>query len=430
MRTAAASALLPIRGAHASPQLKPQNVVLVLIDQLRHDAADRGLLRLNRLASNGVSFGQMRSVAPWTYPSVVTMFSGLYPQQHGAEGHVRQWDLMSTFSRDVPLLHKVLKAAGYQTAAFVTNPFLHTWNPFHEGFETYDISFIRFQGNRRNSNDRVWIPERMFAGHVNESIRKHFDARPHRAPEFTYIHYIDVHGPWQEAPFPPDYESSVRYVDERVAEIYEYFMERYHGNLICLVTSDHGRSLPGPPKDAERGYGLPWRKNKASVHDFNVRIPCIILPGAAVPEGRTVAQPCSNLDIAPTLYDWLGVSPAYAVAGISLLPGIRGEPIPGEGRPLYARHSAFGHKSDALVFQGRKYMRFFNIVTDDVTVQRVFDLRRDPHETHSLGDDFGQAKPLLLEAAGTHGLSYPARFDEDALDPVAKEALEALGYLS
>jgi len=57
----------------------------------------------------------MRHAAPWTYPSVVTMFSGLYPQQHGAEGHVRQWDLLYTFSRDVPLLHKVLKAAGYET---------------------------------------------------------------------------------------------------------------------------------------------------------------------------------------------------------------------------------------------------------------------------------------------------------------------------
>jgi len=428
LRTTAASALLPFGSGCALARPKPRNVVLVLVDELRKDTADQALPRLNRLAARGVVFEQMRSAAPWTYPSVVTLFSGLYPQQHGAEGHVKHWDLLSTFSNAVPLLHKVLRTAGYVTAAFVTNPFLHRWNPFHEGFETYDISFIGFQGNRRNSSDRVWIPERMFAATVNQSIREHFDARPPRAPEFTYVHYIDVHGPWHEAPFLPDYESAVRFVDERVSELYEYFVQRYDGDLIFLVTSDHGRGLPRNPKDADRGYGLPWRRNKASVHDFNLRIPCLVLPGAGVPEARTVSEPCSNVDIAPTLYDWLGLSPGYACAGASLLPAMRGQRIPDENRPLYARHAAFLRKSDGLVYQDKKYVRFFDIETDQVVMRRVFDLGGDPEETRSLGGDFGEAGPLLAEAAGMHGLSYPTRFDEDAVDPEARRAMEALGY--
>ena len=55
------------------------------------------------LAERGIVFANARSVAPWTYPSVVSLFSGLYPQQHGADGH-QDGKLLTTFSADVPLL--------------------------------------------------------------------------------------------------------------------------------------------------------------------------------------------------------------------------------------------------------------------------------------------------------------------------------------
>ena len=98
-------------------------------------------------------------------------------------------------------------------AGFVTNPFLHTWNAFHSGFEHFDASFVGSQGNRRGFGRAVWKPDRMFADSVNQTIREHFDARLVEGPEFTYVHYIDVHGPWKGAPFSPGYQSAIRYLD-------------------------------------------------------------------------------------------------------------------------------------------------------------------------------------------------------------------------
>ena len=399
------------------------NVVCVLVDQLRKDAVDLWAERINRIAEHGIVFSQMRSVAPWTYPSIVSMFSGLYPQQHGADGEL-DVNRLSTFDRQVPLLQKILRTAGYRTAAFVTNPFLHTWNPFHEGFDSYDIHFINSQSNLVGLADLVWIPERMFANSVNASVIEHFNRELYRAPEFTYIHYIDVHGPWRGAPFAGNYRASVRYIDERVVEIYEYFIRRYKGRLLFFVTSDHGRAL----EDDERvGFGQPWRKSKLSVHDFNIRIPFMVFPSDLVWEARKIDEPCSNVDFAATVLDWLGISAHPQTPGVSLLRIIRGGTTEGEPRSLYSKVSAFGQLSDCIVFRGKKYVRFFDIDTRKVIATRVFDLVGDPRETKSLDEEFEDGIVRLQEVASGHGLAYPARYD--GIAPELKAKLRTLGYV-
>ena len=396
-------------------------MVCVLIDQLRRDAADLWFGRLKRLAARGVVFEEMRSAAPWTYPSVISLMSGLYPQQHGADGHLLL-DVLTTFDRRVPLLHRVLKRAGFRTAAFVTNPFLHRWNPFHEGFDHFDAHFVGSEGNRRG-DDSIWIPESMFAGAVNQAIIEHFRRRRRSAPEFTYIHYIDVHGPWEHAPFTGSYEAAVRFIDERVADIHAFFMQRYDGDLLFFVTSDHGMALAD---DEEIGSGRPWRKSKLSVHDFNLRIPFLVLPGRRVPEAR-IPGPCSNVDFVPTLLDWLRIPPPRGLPGASLLRAIRGEETLPASRPIYARVSAFKGYSDCIVHRDRKYMRFFDLADGSVTARHTFDLRSDPREALSLGEDFGEAEPLIQKAAGVNGRAYVARLDGPS--PELRRRLGALGYL-
>jgi arylsulfatase A-like enzyme len=400
-----------------------KNVVCVLVDQLRKDSSDRWLNRVNLLAKEGIVFDQMRSVSPWTYPSVISMLSGLYPQQHGAVGHTSK-EILATFSRKVPLLQKILKSAGYRTIAFITNPFLHTWNPFHKGFDSYDIRFVNNQGNRRGYSKFVWNYDEMFANSVNKAIVEYFDGEAFRTPEFTYIHYIDVHGPWKKAPFSPSYENSIRYIDERIVEVYDYFMRRYDGEVLFFVTSDHGRAVG---VDVKEGYGRRWRIDKGSVHEFNLRIPFLILPSKYVRKARIVTEPCTNIDFFPTVLDWNGIKMPYQSPAISLLPAVRGEPINGHKRALYAKVSSFGHHSDGLVYRNKKYVRFFDPETQHVTRQRIFDLLEDPLETESLGKDFGEVDVLIKNASSTHGLAYTSKYDK--IDPEVLRKLQALGYL-
>jgi arylsulfatase A-like enzyme len=401
----------------------PPGIVLVLIDQLRKDAADRWLTQLNERARAGVVFDRMRSVAPWTYPSVISLASGLYPQQHGADGHLHA-GILSHFDEKVPLLHAVLHAAGWRTAGFVTNPFLHTWNAFHQGFDHYDVSFVNSQGNLRGLSGMVWNPERMFADTVNRAVTEHFAGSGSLAgPEFTYVHYIDVHGPWGGAPFEASYEAAVRFLDQRIVELHDLFLERYDGNLIFLVTSDHGTAFPG---DEQVGDGPAFRRDKASVHDFNLRVPCFLLPSRRVSEARRIDGPCANIDIAPTLAEWVGVAMPLALPGASLLPAIHGEPLDAT-RPLYARMSAFGSLCDGVVVGPRKYIRHFSVESGEVVARRVFDLEHDPDEVAPVDEDIAPFELELERAAASHGVSFEPRFKNPSKELVDK--LRSMGYL-
>ena len=426
-----------VRDAQSAAALPdgPPNIVVVLVDQLRKDSFDSWAPELNALAAKGWVADEMRSVAPWTYPSVVSLMSGLYPQQHGADGHPES-NALTVFDERVPLLQKQLKEQDYSTAAFVTNPFLHVWNRFHEGFDTYDIHFVGNQGavrrgaggvpDGRDALDmaQVWMPDR-FADSVNASVMQHYATAPPAGPEFTYVHYIDVHGPWEGAPFEGGYQASIRYTDAKIVELYEHFMERYDGDLVFVVTSDHGRSIG---QDEKVGDGPRYRVNKKSVHEFNLRIPFVVLPSKRVTEPGVVRAACSNVDVVPTLLEMVGIDAPIPLPGRSLLSDFRGEQeLDDSDRALYARHSAFGHQSDCIVWRGQKYMRLYDQGSRKVGARRVFELVEDPTEEHSLGDSFGDAETLLLKAAGNHGQFFPTSYEELSSD--VEEKLRALGYL-
>ena len=429
--------LLVALGLHgcADERHEPPAVVIVLVDQLRHDSAERHLSGVRDLAQQGVVLDGMRAAAPWTYPSVISLLSGLYPQQHGADGHPHA-NLLASFDASLPLLPAMLGDAGYAAAAFVANPFLGDFQPLHESFQHYDISFVGSQGNLRGAGALVWT-ERMFADSVNAAVLDHWDARGAAVePEFTYVHYIDVHGPWEGAPWLDEdapwndaaelYALAIEAMDDAVLELYQAARARYGEDLLFVVTSDHGQAL----RDDELvGSGPPWRQTKASLHDFNLRIPFYVLPSGFVGPPRRSDVPCSNVDVLPTLLDWLGAGAPEHLPGQSLLPVLDGV-ANSHASPQYARMSAFGYRSDCVVHNGRKRVRWQDVDDGRVVATRTFDVETDPRELDPLALQPETEEPLAatLEAlADTAGIAYPARFED--IDDEVLERLRHLGYL-
>ncbi len=432
---------LALCGGCGEPAPERPHVVLVLVDQLRKDWAEEWMPETLALAERGVIFEDMRSAAPWTYPSVVSMFSGLYPQQHGADGAPTNGKELSTFDARVPMLPLLLKDH-YHTAGFVTNPFLQDWNPIHLGFDHYAIDeFIGDQGATRGNPELVWTRD-MFADDVNASVLAHYAERGAPSePEFTYVHYIDVHGPWEGAPFehgqalerdtaPAVREAATRYVDARIAELHRFFDERYGGNLVFLVTSDHGMEMPGDltreaPLRAADGQPFPLRQRKATVHDFNTRIPFLVLPGRDVPNAGRIAGACSNVDIHATVLDWAELPATAGIRGISLRDAIEGSPLP--ERPIYSLQSAFNRHNDCVVVGSKKLFRHGQPGTGAVGLRLVYDLAADPEESAPVGDAFGAEGRLLQEAAGAGALSFEKNFAPPEEDDL--RAIEHMGYL-
>ena len=61
------------------------NVLLVTLDTTRADRLGRGFTpHVDRIAARGLRFTEARTVEPLTNPALCSMFTSLYPHEHGA----------------------------------------------------------------------------------------------------------------------------------------------------------------------------------------------------------------------------------------------------------------------------------------------------------------------------------------------------------
>ena len=123
------------------------NVLLYVVDSLRTDRLgvygyDRPTSpHLDALATDGVVFENARAHSSWTRPTMASVMTGLHPGTHGAARN------LTRLPQDVPVLAEYLSAAGYRTAAVVTNSFVSKKYGFGSGLRR-----LRAPGGRK-SND-------------------------------------------------------------------------------------------------------------------------------------------------------------------------------------------------------------------------------------------------------------------------------------
>jgi arylsulfatase A-like enzyme len=96
---------------------RPRNVVLLVADSLRFDAAaaagaDHGL---PWTSSRGALFTQARSAGCWTLPATGALFTGRMPHEHGADAQTR------ALHAHVPTLAELLAQEGFATAQVTAN---------------------------------------------------------------------------------------------------------------------------------------------------------------------------------------------------------------------------------------------------------------------------------------------------------------------
>lgn len=134
--------------SHSKP-----NIIFLMTDQQRWDCIGKynSHIRtptLDRLADEGIVFGQAVCQAPMCVPSRSSLMFGLYPSQLGVR--TNQDGLYEEDRLPVPPLPEVLRQAGYQTAGFGKthwNHGLRTSAPSARGFETRAIGLARDSGH-------------------------------------------------------------------------------------------------------------------------------------------------------------------------------------------------------------------------------------------------------------------------------------------
>ena len=431
---------MPARAARADGD--QPNILIVAVDTLRADRLSAyGYGRptspaIDRLLAAGARFTQARTVEGLTGPAMCSMVTTLDPHQHGASRNgLRMRPRIASFP-------KLLRRAGYRTAAFVGNWTLKDKNTgLAEHFETYEEVFTRkrwffFSGEATGED---------LTNRTIEWIGEHATEKGAR-PVLAWVHYVEPHAPyrlWEEhAPRlgvrtggtvskSDRYDTEVAFVDSEIerllAGIEELDLTR---ETLVVFVSDHGESL------GEHAY---WGHGRHT-YEPSLHIPLGFTWPGRIPPGVVVDAPAVIRDVGPTLLGLLGLPKTDLLAGHDW----SGTLVTGESAPdgRITRHQAHkgavlggseGERSRvagllevAILADGRK-----EILRVGNGALRIFDLDDDPRELKNLAAPDEQPSEELRAwlAEVEEGLRKSGDLPVGELDDEAAERLKALGYV-
>lgn len=407
------------------------NVVVIVMDTTRYDRlgfngyADARTPFLDELAAGGVVFDGAMSASSWTAPATASIFTSLFPDQHGVTSgyffYQRANELDPEFGLnripdEVETLPEMMRAAGYRTYGLADNMNIGTKMGFTRGFERFDT--WAYEGGRKVNRTLGDWREEIVGGD---------------GPFFLYLQYMDPHKPYQVHDLDPNeavasarYDAELEYLDGLLAELWElYGLDR---DTLVVVTADHGEEFGDHGGEGhERG-----------LYPELVHVPLLVrwddAQGAPVWAPGRVRRRVSTVDVLPTLRELLD-RPAAAVSdGVSLAPLLTDPSVRTEepaDRVLYAHRESKGineQRTYHSVMVG-PYQLIHQPAKDRYM---LFDLARDPLASRNLA---GSERDLLRELVEhlQDFLTRPrwvehAYAGELVLDAEQRAELERIGY--
>lgn len=254
----------------------PIQYILICVDALRYDAVTPALMpSLSGLIQDWnddtINYTRCYSNAPWTLPSVASIFTGVYPSQHGANRTTNR------IRDDIPTLGDWLSVNGYASAAILNNEWITRRSGMMRGIQTVEQepkASAAYQFTRASD----WIYD-----HQDDDF-------------FLYVHLMETHVPYDPYQLPDTFaptEDDFRYEtydiieQRRIEGLYrlsaaevdtqiELFFMRLRSLEIydqahIIIFSDHGEEF-WEHDGFEHGHAL---------NDEVIHVPLIVKPGTS-----------------------------------------------------------------------------------------------------------------------------------------------------
>lgn len=313
-------AVLGWTGCQKPASARP-NVLVILLDTLRADhlgvdGYERATSpNIDRFARENLRFTRAFTAAPWTPPSVATLFSGLYPSSHGMmppDKPPKEGDLSQRFDKNVLTVAEILGSSGYRTAAVSSNPWITPEFGYAQGFETFDVRMdARAEKITELGLARI---ERLCAS---------------GDPFLLYLHYLDPHEPYDppadhrifdgqplRGNYSPQkveeldrYDGEIHYLDTSLGRLFsELRAKGLYDDLVIVLLGDHGEQFD---EHGHTGHG--WQ-----LYNEELRVPLVVKPGRT-PQGRSIESVVSTVDVLPTILALTGQDTPAALQGVNLL---------------------------------------------------------------------------------------------------------------
>ncbi|MAU92823.1 MAG: hypothetical protein CMJ93_01235 [Planctomycetes bacterium] len=410
------------------PTVQP-NLLMVTFDTLRADhlgayGSEAGLTpNFDALASQSVMFENTYAVSSTTGPSHLTMFSGLYPNEHGVLKNA------VVVSDDVVTISEHLRDNGYNTAAFVSSYVLTAQFGLSQGFDEFDEDFN--------------LKRRRSGSYTIEAASDWIAGQPNDKPWCVWVHLMDPHKPYVqpteylEPYITPDligndldkasYNGAVAYTDSVLPGLMAAIsaQEASAGTLMA-ITADHGELF------GEHGHFGHGR----DLFEDAVRAPLLLKHLSLEPQ--RIDTTVGHVDLAPTILELLKMPPMQDISGISFAPMIP-DSTQRVSRPVFMQRRIFDEQGVkelldetgvnvagpqwAVIADGYKLT-----VAPEANEESLFNLAVDPDENNDLTvsdkDTLLKMRKVLSEILDSQTL----RVRSTDLSPEVLQNLEQLGY--
>ncbi|MBN2339896.1 MAG: sulfatase [Deltaproteobacteria bacterium] len=309
----------------------PRKIVIVLLDALRPDylgfvdnKSRETAPYLASLSDQAMVFTRAFSTSTWTAPSTASLFTSLYPQQHGIQYGFRAQQSnidkyrddedvdieMDVLPEDRKLLAELLTEMGYKTFGLATNINISEPLGFNRGFRKFMyIPYHRGPAEVVAAQLKEWAPEIKSA--ERSFVYLHLND-PHQPYEFRKAFYAcieDCKDPREDTR--ARYRSEIGYVDAQLKRMFR--MLGVDDDTLLVVLSDHGEEF-WDHGGTEHGPTLYWELNRVLLM---YRWPA----GGIVPGKKNVNV--SHVDLLPTLLEFVGAKRPRGLEGTSLVPVLR-----------------------------------------------------------------------------------------------------------
>jgi choline-sulfatase len=427
------------------------NIVIMVIDCLRPDHMGcygygrRTSPNIGRLAERGLRFSKAFSNAPWTKPSVATMFTSLYPNMHKA---INANSLLPQASLTMA---EILKNEGYRTLFFNGgNPFISDRFRFGQGFDAAGGTIGRKEAGVLSEEFLSCLPRLR-----NDTF-------------FAYLHYMDVHVPYSKNEhnfeFGEDlpgeylepgaisagtirtksangelaeaekihlvdlYDGQIKLVDQAIQSIVSALeREGLTENTLIIVCSDHGEEF-WEHGNYEHGHTL---------YNELLHIPLIIV-GAGLPRSRIESR-VALIDVLPTVLEVAGIRlQGVSLQGRSLLALTEGTDGVTSNPSVFAMGTLYGPETYCLIRSNLKLMlktedqvdKFELIGYSSEAESELYDTVNDPLEQNNIFVTRGsEALTLRAELDGFKDAESTIRAKSTVIDEDLEERLRSVGYL-
>lgn len=413
-------ALFLAMGVSAHAKSKHPNIVLILSDDqawtdygfMQHPVIETP--RLDRLASESLVFERGYVAAPLCRPSLASMVTGLFPQQHGVMAN----DVKG--GKERAELDKPIKAGFHRHPSFVKNLVSHGYlahqsgkwweGSYQDGGFTHGMTHGDPKRGGRHGDVGLKIgrqgmePITEFIDHALEEEKPFFvwyapflPHTPHNPPERLLKKYqregraLDV----------AKYYAMCEWFDETCGSLIDCLEEReIRDDTVILYICDNGWGAPSTRKDdpTQKLWKRYAQRSKSTPFENGIRTPIMVSWPDKVTAGKS-ADLAHAIDLYPTIAAVAGMDLPDGLTGVDLLDdkarGARSEVF---GVTHSVHNMTPGDPADTLQYRwcvekrwklmirhhGKDTTNYRNLHIWDKEPIRLYDLQADPHEKENL----------------------------------------------